>query len=48
VQQRDYIERMIQQIAAIIAAVLGKVARGRLARRDHVSRKATEAPGGAG
>jgi len=31
VQQRDYIERMIQQIAAFIAAALGKVARGELA-----------------
>jgi hypothetical protein len=35
-QQRDYIERMIQQIAAAIAALLGKVAAGELvdAERD--------------
>jgi len=35
-QQRDYIERMIHQIAAAIAAMLGKVAKGELleAERD--------------
>jgi hypothetical protein len=35
-QQRDYIDRMIQQIATAIAAVLGRVAKGEIveAERD--------------
>jgi hypothetical protein len=35
VQQRDYIERLIERIAAAIAAILGSAAAGRFEEAEH-------------